>query len=93
MAGLLCIKCEKFILNSQETKKITLGTGLLVVIASGSQYGAAFLIDYWANKVNKISSTTGGDNISVTKASQTKDVSITNLQNVSSSFYCIFLGQ
>ena len=68
VAGLVCIKSEKFILSSQATKKITLGTGLLVVIASGSQYGAVFLIDYWTNNVNKISDAwgdliTGGFNL------------------------------
>lgn len=92
MAGLVCIKSEKFILSSQATKKITLGTGLLVVISSGSQYGAVFLIDYWTKNVNKISSTTGEYYISVTKESSTKDVSITNLQNEACSFHCIFLG-
>ena len=92
MAELKGIKCEKFILSSQETIKKTLGTGLLVVIASGSQYGAVFFIDYWTTGVNKILTTTGGEYISVTKENKSKDVSITNLQNSSSSFYYFFVG-
>ena len=92
MAELKGIKYGNFNLPSQQTKNITLGTGLLIVIARGSQYGAAFFIDYWTQNVNKISSSTGQNYISVTKESKTKDVSITNLQNVANSFYYIFLG-
>ena len=92
VAELKGIKYGNFNLPSQQTKNITLGTGLLIVIARGSQYGAAFFIDYWTQNVNKISSSTGQNYISVTKESKTKDVSITNLQNVANSFYYIFLG-
>ena len=90
LADAIGLKFENFALKVNEPKTVTLGTGLLVVIAPGSQYSNIYHIDYWSSEIKTLSNTFNG--IIISKEVQTKNITITN--NLNTDFTCkyVFIG-
>lgn len=84
------LKFEKFALKVNEPKTVTLGTGLLVVIASGLQYSNIYHINFWSSEIETLSKTFNG--IIISKEAQTKNITITNNQNADFTCEYVFIG-